>query len=81
MHTLDHVYQHVLLMYLSSQASMPLAAPIRSTTAVRNTLGGLFKVPLSCDGLLLLSEAQLCRLLDAALIRPTRLFRFSVSTP
>lgn len=77
----NHENQHVFLMYLSSQASIHLAAPISSTTAVRNSLGGLFEVLLSCDGLLLLSEAQFCRLLEAALIRPTKVFRFSVSMP
>lgn len=69
------------LTYLSSQASIPLAAPISSTTAVRNTLGGLLGLPPSYEGFFLRSDAQLFKFLEAARICPTRLFRLSVSTP
>lgn len=67
--------------YLSSQARRLLAAPISSTTEVRKSLGGLREVLPSYAGLFLRSDVAMCRLLVAALILTTRVFKLSVSTP
>lgn len=67
--------------HLSSQARRLFAAPISSTTEVRKSLGGLREVLPSYAGLFLRSAVAMCRLLVAALILTTRLFKLSVSTP
>lgn len=76
-----HYYYDIKGCYLSSHASRLFAAPIRSTTEVRKSLGGLREVLPSYVGLLLRSEMAFWRLLVAALILTTRLFKLSVSTP